>query len=89
MPPNRHMTISALHFPVCRDLAQPLDTGIPVLRVWPEALRPRLGPFGHLSHCPQLPSKPDSLRATARPKATWRRTGCHVTRNATAVKERA
>ena len=60
-------TISAPYLPMRRDLAQPLDAGVPVLRVPAEAPRPGLlYPFGCLIHGLRLPSEPESPAARVR-----------------------
>ena len=66
-------TASAAYLPMRRDLAQPLDAGVLVLRVPAEAPRPGLlDPFGCLSHVLRLQSEPESPAARVHPRASLR-----------------
>ena len=62
-----------LDLPMRRDLAQPLNAGVLVLRVPAEAPRPGLlYPFGCVIHGLRLPSEPESPAARAH---RWARPG--------------
>ena len=64
-------TPESCRFPMRRDLAQPLDAGVPVLGVRPKAPMSRLlAPIGYFSHRSRLPSALESPAATARRRAT-------------------